>query len=53
MPGCDEGQERTFVVSQGPGWEALDEIWDVVGASWVDIDDDVSLIALRRMWKFG
>jgi integrin alpha FG-GAP repeat containing protein 1 len=42
LPGCDAGgQERTFSVGQGKGWEAMEEIWDVTGASWIDIDDDV------------
>lgn len=29
------------MLGQGKGWEALDEIWDVTGASWLDVDDDV------------
>jgi integrin alpha FG-GAP repeat containing protein 1 len=42
LPGCDEGQGRTFVVGTGLGWAALDTIWDVTGASWIDIGDNVS-----------
>lgn len=45
LAGCDAGgQERTFALGQGKGWEAMEEIWDVTGASWIDIDDDVSVI---------
>lgn len=33
---------RGFVVAAGKGWEALEAITDAVGASWVDIGDDVS-----------
>lgn len=42
LPGCSEGQERTFAAGQGRGWESLDMVWDVTGASWIDVDNDVS-----------
>lgn len=45
VSGCDErGRGRRGLrVGVGKGWEALDEIWDVTGASWMDIGDDGSL----------
>lgn len=33
---------RGFQVLGGKGWEALEAIEDAVGASWIDLDDDVS-----------
>lgn len=42
VPGCANGEERSFWMGQGKGWEALDRMTDVGGASWIDIDDDVS-----------
>ena len=30
------------------GWEVLDDIWDVQGVSWIDIDDDVGPVLIRR-----
>lgn len=33
---------RGFVPAGGKGWAALEEITDAVGASWIDLDDDVS-----------
>jgi len=43
VAGC-EGRKggRGFKVGTGSGWEILDDIWDVSGASWLDVDDDVS-----------
>lgn len=47
-PGCDGRKGgRSFAVGRGPGWEVLDEIWDAVGASWFDIDDDVRFVDCR------
>jgi integrin alpha FG-GAP repeat containing protein 1 len=37
------GGKRGLRVGRGKGWEVLDEVWDVEGASWLDLDDDVSL----------
>ena len=47
IAGCDSAHStrRGLRVAAGRGWEALDEIWDVSGASWIDIDDDVGLPA--------
>lgn len=42
VPGCEGKGRRGFQVGGGKGWEALDRIVDVIGSSWVDIDDDVS-----------
>lgn len=42
VPGCDNGQSRSFKVRTGKGWEVLGELWDVTGASWLDVDSDVS-----------
>jgi len=43
VAGC-EGRKggRGFKVGTGSGWEILDDFWDVSGASWLDVDDDVS-----------
>lgn len=43
VAGCDEHGRgrRGFVLGQGKGWEVLDYYWDVEGASWIDVDDDV------------
>ncbi|CAK9786351.1 hypothetical protein CC85DRAFT_284969 [Cutaneotrichosporon oleaginosum] len=46
VPGCGEysaSYSRGFQVLGGKGWEALEEIEDAVGASWIDLDDDGSL----------
>ncbi|WVR07022.1 hypothetical protein IAU60_004061 [Kwoniella sp. DSM 27419] len=47
VAGCDVGKghkgRRGFVLGHGKGWDALGDIWDVEGASWLDIDDDGSL----------
>ncbi|KAK4688706.1 integrin alpha FG-GAP repeat containing protein 1, partial [Tremellales sp. Uapishka_1] len=46
VAGCAEGthgDQRGFKVGGGKNWEALDEIWDAAGASWLDLDDDGSL----------
>lgn len=46
VPGCGNQwakNARGFIVAGGKGWEALEEIEDAVGASWIDLDDDVSL----------
>jgi integrin alpha FG-GAP repeat containing protein 1 len=40
--GCDGTEGRGWKLGSGPGWEALEEITDASGASWIDIDDDVS-----------
>jgi integrin alpha FG-GAP repeat containing protein 1 len=42
IPGCEGKQKRGFEVKSGKGWEVLDHIVDATGASWIDIDDDVS-----------
>jgi integrin alpha FG-GAP repeat containing protein 1 len=44
VAGC-EGRDdgRGFSVGSGKGWEVLDDIWDASGASWLDVDDDVSI----------
>jgi integrin alpha FG-GAP repeat containing protein 1 len=44
VSGC-EGRKngRGFKVGSGAGWEVLNDIWDVSGASWLDVDDDVRL----------
>lgn len=44
VAGCDAAGKgrRGLRASGGRGWEVLDEISDAVGASWIDIDDDVS-----------
>lgn len=52
VPGC--GKEwgknaRGFVVAGGKGWEALEQIEDAVGASWIDLDDDVSVQAHEEL----
>lgn len=43
IAGCDaRGHGRRGLrLAGGKGWEVLNEIWDVSGASWIDIDDDV------------
>ncbi|OCF36855.1 hypothetical protein I316_01452 [Kwoniella heveanensis BCC8398] len=45
--GCDKGSsgkgKRGFKVGKGQGWDAMEELWDAEGASWMDIDDDGSL----------
>lgn len=43
VKGCDTPVSggRGFIVAGGKGWEALESITDAVGASWIDIDDDV------------
>jgi len=41
VPGCEGKGRRGFQVGGGKGWKALDRLVDVVGASWVDVDDDV------------
>jgi integrin alpha FG-GAP repeat containing protein 1 len=44
VAGCEgRGDRRGFSVGSGKGWEVLDEIWDASGASWLDVDDDVSI----------
>ena len=49
-PGCEKGKGgRGFEVGQGKGWEVLDNIWDASGASWLDLDEDVSLFR-HFMW---
>ena len=53
LPGC-EGQAkgtRTFRVAEGKGWEVLQGFWDVTGASWADVDDDVSCLCPSRHVK--
>jgi integrin alpha FG-GAP repeat containing protein 1 len=42
VSGCSGKQDRGLQVETGHGWEALDRVTDVTGASWLDIDDDVS-----------
>jgi integrin alpha FG-GAP repeat containing protein 1 len=43
VAGCEGKKDgRGLKVGSGSGWEALDEIWDASGASWLDVDDDVS-----------
>lgn len=42
VAGCEGGQKRTFRMARGKGWDVLNGMNDVVGASWIDIDDDVS-----------
>lgn len=44
VPGCAGKQKRGFEVKSGKGWEVLDHLVDVTGASWVDIDDDVGVM---------
>jgi integrin alpha FG-GAP repeat containing protein 1 len=34
--------QRGFEVGRGKGWQALEDIKDATGASWIDLDDDVS-----------
>ncbi|KAL7421858.1 hypothetical protein Q5752_003629 [Cryptotrichosporon argae] len=49
VAGCDVKKsngpkgKRGLKAGEGKGWEALDEIWDASGASWIDVDDDGSL----------
>jgi hypothetical protein len=60
VAGC-EGRKngRGFRVGAGVGWEVLDELWDANGASWLDVDDDVSsslmdpgraILMCRALW---
>jgi integrin alpha FG-GAP repeat containing protein 1 len=45
VPGCEGKKDgRAFKVGSGIGWEALDDIWDANGASWLDVDDDVGSV---------
>lgn len=30
-------------MKSGKGWEAAEGMWDVTGASWLDVDDDGTL----------
>lgn len=54
LPGCEGKKDRrTFAVGQGAGWEALDEIWDASGASWLDVDDDVSPLSISAKANGG
>jgi integrin alpha FG-GAP repeat containing protein 1 len=50
VAGCTEsgGGKRGWQVMQGGGWEALEAIWDAEGATWVDVDDNVSY--WQSMW---
>jgi len=50
VAGC-EGRKggRGFKVGMGNGWGVLDDIWDVSGASWLDVDDDVSIFLRNRI----
>ena len=41
IAGCNGSEKRGWKVGKGKGWGILDEMTDVTGASWVDIDDDV------------
>jgi integrin alpha FG-GAP repeat containing protein 1 len=41
IAGCEGNQKRGFRVKRGKGWEVLDHLTDVTGASWIDLDDDV------------
>jgi integrin alpha FG-GAP repeat containing protein 1 len=52
IAGC-QGQKdgRGFKAGGGSGWEVLDDIWDVSGASWLDVDDDVSLA--KAAWNYA
>lgn len=47
VPGCTGAQKRGFRVAGGQGWEALDLVVDATGASWVDLDDDVSMVVVH------
>lgn len=50
VAGCDTGTaKRGLRVGSGKGWEVLDEIWDAQGASWLDLDDDVSVVG--ALWR--
>lgn len=49
VPGCTGKQKRGYEVKSGKGWEVLDHLVDVTGASWVDIDDDVSRTLNQRL----
>ena len=42
IAGCNGKTGRGFRAGGGKGWGVLDDIWDAQGASWIDIDDDVS-----------
>jgi integrin alpha FG-GAP repeat containing protein 1 len=49
VAGCEGKKDgRGLKVGSGSGWEALDEIWDASGASWFDVDDDVSISSRNR-----
>ncbi len=54
IAGCDaRGRGRRGLrVGSGKGWQVLNEIRDVEGASWIDIDDDASssTIFLPESW---
>lgn len=52
VPGCSgRAQKRGFHVAGGKGWEALDRVVDATGASWVDLDDDVSAMTGMRIFQ--
>ncbi|ORY34008.1 hypothetical protein BCR39DRAFT_518106 [Naematelia encephala] len=45
VPGCGGNSKikRSFKLGTGRGWESVDDIWDAVGASWLDVDADGTL----------
>jgi integrin alpha FG-GAP repeat containing protein 1 len=47
VAGCEGRKDgRGFRLGSGSGWGVLDDIWDVTGASWLDVDDDVRFLVL-------
>ena len=44
VAGCTTRSGRGLKVGSGKGWDVLDSLYDVQGASWIDIDDDVSYL---------
>lgn len=51
--GCKKGVKRGWRLGHGKGWDALEGITDAVGASWLDLDEDVCVFSWEEECDIG
>lgn len=51
--GCKKGTKRGWRLGHGKGWYDLEEITDAVGASWLDLDEDVCVFSWEKECDIG
>lgn len=51
--GCNKGVRRGWRLGHGKGWYDLEGITDAVGASWLDLDEDVRVFSWEKECGIG